>query len=179
MPLDKKGYLRCLFSFPFLERTDNYFKIWSLHYFQSVLKWLMAYIVLGWRLSTKKNRGDLKKEKVTVKSFSPVWLLVTLWTVAYQAPLSMGSPGKNTGVGCHFLLQGIFPTLASNPGLLHCKQMLYPLSHQGSPRRRKERWISAIWTECITKCRQQTPFWVFLDYRPGEKETCMVAWLPF
>ena len=68
MPLDKKGYLRCLFSFPFLERTDNYFKIWSLHYFQSVLKWLMAYIVLGWRLSTKKNRGDLKKEKVTVKS---------------------------------------------------------------------------------------------------------------
>ena len=43
------------------------------------------------------------------------------------------SPGKNTGVGCHFLLQGIFPTQGSNPGLLHCKQMLYPLSHQGSP----------------------------------------------
>ena len=39
------------------------------------------------------------------------------------------SPGKNTGVGCHFLLQGIFPTQGSNPGLLHCRQMLYPLSH--------------------------------------------------
>ena len=43
------------------------------------------------------------------------------------------SPGKNTGVGSHFLLQGIFPTQGSNPGLLHCKQILYHLSHQGSP----------------------------------------------
>ena len=35
--------------------------------------------------------------------------------------------GKSTGVGCHFLLQGIFPTQGSNPGLLHCRQMLYCL----------------------------------------------------
>ena len=35
------------------------------------------------------------------------------------------SPGKNTGVGCHALLQGIFPTQASNPALSHCKQILY------------------------------------------------------
>ena len=41
-------------------------------------------------------------------------------------------PGKNTGVGCHFLLQGIFLTQGSKPGLLHCKQILYHLSHQGS-----------------------------------------------
>ena len=34
---------------------------------------------------------------------------------------------------CHFLLQGIFLTQGSNPGLLHCRQMLYPLSYQGSP----------------------------------------------
>ena len=40
------------------------------------------------------------------------------------------SPGKNTGVGYHFLLQGIFPTQGSNPGLLHYRQTLYPLSHQ-------------------------------------------------
>ena len=40
---------------------------------------------------------------------------------------------KNTGVGCHFLLQGIFPTQVLNPGLLHCRQILYCLSHQGSP----------------------------------------------
>ena len=43
------------------------------------------------------------------------------------------SPGKNTGVGNHFLLQGIFSTHASNPCLLHCRQILYHLSHQGSP----------------------------------------------
>ena len=36
-------------------------------------------------------------------------------------------------VGCHALLQGIFPTQGSNPGLLHCRQILYHLSHQGSP----------------------------------------------
>ena len=41
-------------------------------------------------------------------------------------------PGKSIGVGCHFLLQGIFPTQGSNLGLLHCRQMLYHLSHQGS-----------------------------------------------
>ena len=39
------------------------------------------------------------------------------------------NPVKNTGVGCHSLLQGIFPTQGSNPGLLYCKQILYHLSH--------------------------------------------------
>ena len=43
------------------------------------------------------------------------------------------SPGKNTGVGCHALLQGIFPTQESNQGLLHFRQILYQLSCQGSP----------------------------------------------
>ena len=41
---------------------------------------------------------------------------------------------KRTGVGCHFLLQGIFLTQGLNPGLPHCRQTLYHLSHQGSPR---------------------------------------------
>jgi len=44
------------------------------------------------------------------------------------------SLGKNTGVGCHALLLGIFPTQGLNPGLLHCRQILYCLSHLGSPR---------------------------------------------
>ena len=51
------------------------------------------------------------------------------------------SPGKNTGVGCHALLQGIFPTQGSNPGLPHCRQILYQLSHQGSPQIRNASWI--------------------------------------
>ena len=41
-------------------------------------------------------------------------------------------PGKNTGVGCHFLLQEIFPTQGLNLGLPYCRQTLYPLSQQGS-----------------------------------------------
>ena len=43
------------------------------------------------------------------------------------------SPGKNTRVGCHSLLQGTFPTQGSNPGLPLCRWILYQLSHQGSP----------------------------------------------
>ena len=43
------------------------------------------------------------------------------------------SLGKNTGVGCHAFLQGILPTQGSKPGLLHCGQILYRLSHQGRP----------------------------------------------
>ena len=45
-----------------------------------------------------------------------------------------GSPDKSTGVGYHALLQGVFPTQGSNPGLPDCRWILYSLSHQGSPR---------------------------------------------
>ena len=49
----------------------------------------------------------------------------TLWTVAYQAPLCpWDSSGKNTGVGCHFLLPGIFPTQGLNPDPPLCRQTL-------------------------------------------------------
>ena len=57
---------------------------------------------------------------------------VTSWAVAYQASQCVGFLGKNTGVGCHFPLQGIFPTQGSNPCLLHWQADSLPLSHQGS-----------------------------------------------
>ena len=60
--------------------------------------------------------------------------LVGPGTIALQAPLSMGFSGKNTRVDCHFLLQGIFPTQESNLGLLQCRQILYQLSYEGSPK---------------------------------------------
>ena len=61
-------------------------------------------------------------------------VLVTPWTIAPQAPLSMDFPGKNTEVGCHFLLQGIFLTQESNPGFGSpvCRWILYQLSHKES-----------------------------------------------
>ena len=49
------------------------------------------------------------------------------------SPVHRIFPGKNIGMGCHFLLQGIFPTQVFNPGLLHFKQILYLLSYQRSP----------------------------------------------
>ena len=58
------------------------------------------------------------------KSLSPIWLFAAQWNF----------PGQNTGVDSFFLLQGIFPTQGANPGLLHCRWILYQLSHEGSPR---------------------------------------------
>ena len=59
------------------------------------------------------------------------------------------SPGKNTGVGCHALLQGIFPTQGSNPRCLHLlyrRKILYPLSHRVS--------VMSVSSSCIHKCSQ-------------------------
>ena len=67
--------------------------------------------------------------KVSVSQSYPT-LAHASWTVACQAPRPWGFPGKNTGVGCHSLLQGIFLTQGLNPGLLPCRQILYHLSHQ-------------------------------------------------
>ena len=59
-----------------------------------------------------------------VKSLSRVRLLVTPWTVAYQAPPSMRFSSQEYWSGLPFPLQGIFPTQGSNPGLLHWRQTL-------------------------------------------------------
>ena len=72
------------------------------------------------------------QSKVKLKLLSRVQLFATPWTVTYQRKLVWDFPGKSTGVGCHFLLQGIFPTKGLDPGLWHCRHMLYHLSHQRS-----------------------------------------------
>ena len=59
-------------------------------------------------------------------------LCLTLGT-PLQSSLSLRFPRQNTGVGCHFLLQGIFPAQGSNPCLLHWQVGSLPLGHQGSP----------------------------------------------
>ena len=62
------------------------------------------------------------------KSLSCIRLFETPWTRPWN------SPGQNTGVGSLSLLQGIFPMQGLNPGLLHCRQIPYQLSHKASPR---------------------------------------------
>ena len=64
------------------------------------------------------------------------------------------SPGKNTGVGSFSLVQGIFPTQGSNPGLPHCRQILYQPSHQGSPRILE--WVAYPFSRGSSRPRNQT-----------------------
>ena len=66
---------------------------------------------------------------VVSDSLWPHWLQFTRLLCPWS------SPGKNTGVGRHSLLQGIFLIQGSNLCLLHCRQILYHLSHQGSPKK--------------------------------------------
>ena len=69
-----------------------------------------------------------------MRSLSRVLLFATPWAVACTRLLHPWDfLGKSSAVGCHFLLQVIFPTQGSNPCLPHCTQMLYHLSHQGRP----------------------------------------------
>ena len=75
---------------------------------------------------------------------------VTAWTIAHQAPLSMGFPGKNTGVGCYFLLLGIFPTQGPNSCLLHGQVSSLLLSQQGSPAKKYN--TSQTWHSAYTVC---------------------------
>ena len=62
----------------------------------------------------------------------------SLWPHGLYSPRNF--PGQNTGVGSLSLLQAIVPAQESNPGLLHCRWLLYQLSHKGSPEDIKERW---------------------------------------
>ena len=64
---------------------------------------------------------------------------MTPWTVAARLFCPWDFPGKNTGVGCYSLLQGIYPTQGSNLGLPYCRQILYHLSHQGNSEGMKRR----------------------------------------
>ena len=64
------------------------------------------------------------------------------------------SPGQNTGVGSLSLLQGIFPTQGSNPGLQHCRQILYQLSHKGRPR--KLEWVAYPFSSRSSRPRNLT-----------------------
>ena len=68
--------------------------------------------------SPKINGIELNRSRVS-------WETIAVWN----------SPGQNTGVGSLSLLQGIFSTQGSNPGSPHCRQILYQLSHKGSPYR--------------------------------------------
>ena len=81
------------------------------------------YTFLSWRIKVNIS-SYLSKWKL----LSCVWLFATPWTIQ-----SVNSPGQNTAVDSLYLFQEIFPTQGLNPGL-HCRWILYQLSHKRSPR---------------------------------------------
>ena len=83
----------------------------------SFLTYNVFYRHLTWQLKVKESES----RSVVSNSLQPHGLY-SPWD----------SPGQNTGLGSLSLLQGIFPTQGLNPGLLHCRQILYHLSHMGS-----------------------------------------------
>ena len=101
------------------------------------------------RACIKTTKGRLQKPRILLLFFLNSSTLYALFSflisksrptllgryglVACQDPLSTGFPVKDTGVGCHSLLQGIFPNQESNPNLLYWQADSLPLSHQGSP----------------------------------------------
>ena len=80
----------------------------------------------GWSLGLWiRERCPLLDLHAGSSCFSRVRLFANPWTVACQAPLSMGFSSQEYWSGCRDLLQGIFPTQGLNPHLLHCRQILY------------------------------------------------------
>ena len=82
--------------------------------------------------SQTKHHLPLLMQQIFSESQSCSVTSNSLWHHGLYSPWN--SPSQNTGVGSLSLLQGIFPTQGSNPGLPHCRQILHQLSHQGSPR---------------------------------------------
>ena len=120
-------------------------KIWSVHYVlvTEFIKYVMCTIMLHFKIFIWP--GDYFYHHFQVKNFflqllSYIWLSVTPWAVAHQASLSRQEffSRQEYWSALPFLLQGIFPTQGSNPGILLFKQILYHLNHQGSQQRLKE-----------------------------------------
>ena len=78
----------------------------------------------------------------------------SLWPHRLYVYSPWNSPGQNIGVGSLFLLQGIFPTEGLRPGLPHCTQILYQLSHKGSPRILE--WVAYPFSSGSSRPRNQT-----------------------
>ena len=105
----------------------------------------MRQLLKQWIQTDRPDNRKMTRQKHTYSHKNMPTLLSVVLCVATQSCLTLcdpmdcsspvssvhgDSPGKNTGVGCHALLQGIFPIQRSNPGLQHCGQILYCLNNQ-------------------------------------------------
>ena len=121
---------------------------------------------LGWRL---RDGGQVPCESCSVVSDS-------LWPDGLCSPWN--SPGQNTGVSNCSLFQGLFSTQGSNPGLPHCRQTLYQLSHQRTPRILE--WEACPFSRGSSRPRNQTGVFCiaggfFTSWATREDQSCALA----
>ena len=120
-----------------IDKIVRYFRCPS--WFGTRIHYRSTYPSVKWHIRHLTSQAVISKEpqgRWKCWSFSGVQLFGTPWTVPAKPLCPWDFPGKNTGVGSHFLLQGIFPTQGSNPCLLcllHCQADSFPLSHKESP----------------------------------------------
>ena len=117
-----------------MQKYLGYFQRLTQHHLFAVQEWYST------SLTASTRRGRANQNEEWTKSKHPLWPVKE--KVAQSCPDSLrphglyrpwNSPGQNTGVGSCSLLQGIFPTQGLNPSLLHCRRILYQLSHKGNP----------------------------------------------
>ena len=121
------SYVLWLMNFKNLHNVQSYPKAKSARSCTKPQKW-----------SPETRSSPKLTESFYPQSLSCVWIFLTPWTVAHQAPLSMGdsvqySPSKNTGVGCNFLLQGIFLAQGLNLCLLHLLHLIWQVDYLSLP----------------------------------------------
>ena len=118
------------------------------------MRLILAFLHLFNEPGDIKNGSDLYWFQILGKwkceLFSHVWLFATPWNVAHQALLSMEFSRQEYWSGWPYLLQRIFLSWRENPGLLHYRQIIYHLSHHGSPihytlhKANKSVWVTAL-----------------------------------
>ena len=140
---------------------------------------ISKWIALIWVFFYSLSQGFGESESCSVMSNSlRSWTIYSPWN----------SPGQNTGVGSLSLLQRIFPTQGWNPGLLHCRRILYQLSHKGSPwRDLVTLFISMIMSfsyktfSCVISATLKGLLWdirlVGLSSSTGHKNACVEVFL--
>ena len=109
------------------------------------ITWAASFVTLG-RLQSLYVPTD-KMRNVNIFLWGCVQVKITqscptLWPHGLYSPWN--SPGQNTGVGSLSLFQELFTTQGLNPGLLYCRQILYQLSHKGSPRILE--WVACVFS---------------------------------
>ena len=121
----------------------------------------MKFIVLSMVMHRNIMPQILWETKIEIRKWSHSVMSDYLWLrglLPTRIPCPWDFPGKSTRVACHFLLQGIFLTQGPNPSLLHCKQTLYHLSHQGTPSQfsafseylaESGTWLNGLWQDGI------------------------------